>query len=185
MEEWANVEGEKLSGGARRLTAFCMAVVAPGKLVILDEPTNDVDPIRRRYLWQVIRKLTNDGTSVILVTHNVVEAEKAVDRVAILHKGRLLTQGTPSEVKSKVRNQMRLEMNLLKDFDEIDMPTWTISSNRKGARIIMTIDQEQVSSTINWVKDRVEKGFVMDYSLSPSTIEDVYIEITSGKVGMG
>nr|WP_144924899.1 ABC transporter ATP-binding protein [Paenibacillus bovis] len=185
MEEWANVEGEKLSGGARRLTAFCMAVVAPGKLVILDEPTNDVDPVRRRYLWQVIRKLTNDGTSVILVTHNVVEAEKAVDRVAILHKGRLLTQGTPSEVKSKVHDQMRLEMNLLKDFDEIDMPTWTISSNRKGARIIMTIDQEQVSSTIDWVKDRVEKGFVMDYSLSPSTIEDVYIELTSGKVGMG
>ncbi|MFP3491091.1 AAA family ATPase, partial [Staphylococcus sp. SIMBA_130] len=76
--------------------AFCMAVIAPGKLVILDEPTNDVDPVRRRYLWQVIRNLTNDGTSVILVTHNVLEAEKAVDRVAIINKGRILTQGTPS-----------------------------------------------------------------------------------------
>ncbi|MEH7239161.1 ABC transporter ATP-binding protein [Bacillus sp. JJ1562] len=181
MGEWANVEGEKLSGGARRLTAFCMAVIVPGKLVILDEPTNDVDPVRRRYLWQVIRELTNDGTSVILVTHNVIEAEKAVDRVAILHNGKLLTQGTPSEVKNLVHDQMRMEVNVLRDFDEIDLPSWMLSSNRKGSRLLFTIDQSNVSSTIDWVRDQVNKGLVMDYSLSPSTIEDVYIELTSGK----
>ncbi|MCG7345846.1 ABC transporter ATP-binding protein [Sporosarcina sp. ACRSL] len=184
MEEWANIEGEKLSGGARRLTTFCMAVIVPGKLVILDEPTNDVDPVRRRYLWQVIRELTNDGTSVILVTHNVVEAEKAVDRVAILHEGKLITQGTPSEVKSSVHNQMRMEVNLLKEFDEMEMPKWMLSSHRQGSRLLFAIDQSKVSSTIDWVRGQVEKGFVMDYTLSPSTIEDVYIELTSGKEAM-
>lgn len=182
MDEWANTEGEKLSGGARRLTAFCMAVIVPGKLVILDEPTNDVDPVRRRYLWQVIRELTNDGTSVILVTHNVLEAEKAVDRVAILHQGKLLTQGTPSEVKSSVSNQLRMEVSILKDFNEMNFPEWILSSHRKGSRVLFAIDQQEVPSTIEWVRDQMEKGLVMDYSLSPSTIEDVYIKLTSGSV---
>lgn len=184
MEEWANTEGEKLSGGARRLTSFCMAVIVPGTLVILDEPTNDVDPVRRRYLWEVIRNLTNDGTSVILVTHNVLEAEKAVDRVAILHEGKLLTQGTTSEVKSSVSNQLRMEISILKDANEIALPEWVVSSHRKGSRVLFAIDHQEVPSTIDWVREQMEKGSVMDYSLSPSTIEDVYIKLTSGGVAV-
>ncbi|MFD1362863.1 ABC transporter ATP-binding protein [Lentibacillus salinarum] len=181
MTEWANTVGEKLSGGFRRLTSFCMAVIAPGNLVILDEPTNDVDPVRRRYLWQVIRNLTNDGTSVILVTHNVVEAEKAVDRVAILHKGKFLAQGTPSEVKSSVSNQMRIELSVAKESAEIEIPGWALSSYQNGSRILFSMDPANVPATIDWAKNQVDKGFVMDYSLSPTTIEDAYITLTSGK----
>ncbi|MBP2080090.1 ABC transporter ATP-binding protein [Oceanobacillus polygoni] len=180
MGEWANKEGEKLSGGAKRLTAFCMAVIAPGKLVILDEPTNDVDPVRRRYLWQVIRNLTNDGTSVILVTHNVLEAEKAVDRVAIINKGRILTQGTPLEVKSSVSNQMRIELSLASELD-IEIPSWALSSYKNGSRLFFAIDPQEVTATIEWAKRQVDKGLIMDYSLSPATIEDAYIELTSKK----
>ncbi|RLL43892.1 ABC transporter ATP-binding protein [Oceanobacillus piezotolerans] len=181
MGEWANKEGEKLSGGAKRLTAFCMAVIAPGKLVILDEPTNDVDPVRRRYLWQVIRNLTNDGTSVILVTHNVLEAEKAVDRVAIINKGKILMQGTPSEVKSSVSNQMRMELSLASESD-FEIPSWALSSQKNGSRLIIAIDPQEVTSTIEWAKEHVDNGLIMDYSLSPATIEDAYIELTSKKV---
>lgn len=180
MGEWANKEGEKLSGGAKRLTAFCMAVIAPGKLVILDEPTNDVDPVRRRYLWQVIRNLTNDGTSVILVTHNVLEAEKAVDRVAIINKGKILTQGTPSEVKSSVSNQMRMELSLASESD-LQLPNWAITSHKNGSRLILAIDPQVVSSAIEWAKGQVNNGLIMDYTLSPTTIEDTYIELTSKK----
>lgn len=181
MAEWANKEGDKLSGGAKRLTAFCMAVIAPGKLVILDEPTNDVDPVRRRYLWDVIRNLTNDGTSVILVTHNVLEAEKTVDRVAILHNGKILTQGTPSGVKSSVSNQMRMELSLASEVD-IEIPSWALSSHKNGARFIFSLEPNEVSSAIKWAKSQVNSGLIMDYSLSPTTIEDAYIELTSKKV---
>ncbi|KRG15285.1 multidrug ABC transporter ATPase [Virgibacillus soli] len=181
MGNWANKEGDKLSGGAKRLTAFCMAVIAPGKLVILDEPTNDVDPVRRRYLWDVIRNLTNDGTSVILVTHNVLEAEKTVDRVAILHNGKILTQGTPSGVKSSVSNQMRMELSLASEVD-IEIPSWALSSHKNGARFIFSLEPNEVSSAIKWAKSQVNSGLIMDYSLSPTTIEDAYIELTSKKV---
>ncbi len=154
---------------------------APGKLVILDEPTNDVDPVRRRYLWDVIRNLTNDGTSVILVTHNVLEAEKTVDRVAILHNGKILTQGTPSGVKSSVSNQMRMELSLASEVD-IEIPSWALSSHKNGARFIFSLEPNEVSSAIKWAKSQVNSGLIMDYSLSPTTIEDAYIELTSKKV---
>jgi len=181
MGKWVNTEGMKLSGGARRLTAFCMAVIVPGKLVILDEPTNDVDPVRRRYLWDVIRGLTKDGTSVILVTHNVQEAEKAVDRVAILHQGRFLVQGTPAEVKQSVENLMRVEISAAGDPEAIGVPSWAVDSRRSGDRLLFSIDQSVVPLAVNWAREQAEAGAIIDYSLSPTTIEDVYVKLTSGK----
>ncbi|GEL76365.1 ABC transporter ATP-binding protein [Tenuibacillus multivorans] len=181
MVEWANTMGERLSGGVRRLTNFCMAVIAPGQLVILDEPTNDVDPVRRRYLWQVIRDLTNDGTSVILVTHNVMEAEKAVDRVAIMHQGKFLAQGTPSDVKSSVSNLMRIELLLVKESVDMEIPSWALSTYMNGSRLVFSINPATVLSTIEWAKAQMDQGFVIDYSLSPTTIEDAFIALTSKK----
>jgi ABC-2 type transport system ATP-binding protein len=63
-------------------------------VVILDEPTNDVDPLRRRLLWDQIRGLGEQGCAVFLVTHNVMEAERSVDRLAIIAAGRLIAEGT-------------------------------------------------------------------------------------------
>jgi ABC-2 type transport system ATP-binding protein len=97
---WEKVAAEKVSGGVARLTAFAMATVVPGRLVVLDEPTNDVDPVRRRLLWEEIRRVADAGSGVLLVTHNVREAESVVDRVTILHHGRVLVDSTPSELTS-------------------------------------------------------------------------------------
>ena len=97
---WANVTAEKVSGGVARLAAFAMAVIAPGYLVVLDEPTNDVDPVRRRLLWAQIRRVADDGHGVLLVTHNVREAETVVDRVTILDHGRVLADSTVADLCS-------------------------------------------------------------------------------------
>ena len=78
--EWLDVDAASLSGGVKRLVAFAMAAVWPGRVVMLDEPTNDVDPLRRRLLWQQVRRLADDGAAVLLVTHNVIEAERSVDQ---------------------------------------------------------------------------------------------------------
>lgn len=180
---WANTQGLKLSGGIRRLTAFCMAVVNPGKVVILDEPTNDVDPVRRRYLWSEIRRLTDVGTSVILVTHNVLEAEKAVDRVAILHKGKFLAQGSPSEIKRSMDNRLRIEVSLVKESEDYDTPNWAFSKYSSNGRMSFYMEQESVLKAIEWAKDQINKGRIIDYSLSPTSLEDVYVELTEDKGG--
>ncbi len=96
IEEWADAPAEQLSGGVRRLTAFGMAIVTPGRLVMLDEPTNDVDPVRRRLLWEQVGLLAAAGHAVVLVTHNVAEAEKIIDQAVVLDHGRVVAAGTPA-----------------------------------------------------------------------------------------
>lgn len=98
--EWADRVSQTLSGGVARLTAFAMAVVAPGNLVALDEPTNDVDPVRRQLLWRQVKEVADAGAAVLLVTHNVREAETAVDRLTILDHGRVIAEGSPAELLS-------------------------------------------------------------------------------------
>jgi ABC-2 type transport system ATP-binding protein len=101
LGQWADTVGERPSGGVRRLTAFGMAAAEPGRIVMLDEPTNDVDPVRRRLLWDQIRALGRAGSAVLLVTHNVLEAERSVERLAILHNGRILAEGTPAQLRER------------------------------------------------------------------------------------
>ncbi|MCI1746920.1 MAG: ABC transporter ATP-binding protein [Acidipropionibacterium sp.] len=98
LAPWARTKAEKVSGGVARLTAFAMCAVVPGRLVILDEPTNDVDPVRRRLLWTQIRRLADDGAAVLLVTHNVAEAASIIDRLVVLDRGRVIAAGTPAGV---------------------------------------------------------------------------------------
>ena len=100
--EWADKQ-IPLSGGVGRLTSFCMAAVAPGRICVLDEPTNDVDPLRRKLLWEQVRFLAEAGSAVLLVTHNVLEAERSVDRLGIMSGGRLVAQGTPDSLKARCR----------------------------------------------------------------------------------
>ena len=75
-----NKTGEKLSGGLKRLTSFAMAVISPPKIILLDELTNDVDPIRRHKLWSYLKELASKGHIVVIVTHNILEVEKYADK---------------------------------------------------------------------------------------------------------
>ena len=124
MEEWAAKSAETFSGGMRRLVAFCMAAVAPGRIVILDEPTNDIDPLRRRLLWQEVRTLVATGSAVLLVTHNVLEAERAVDRLAIIDKGKVVSMGTPAALKGNGGLNMRFELTLEPRADVPNTPEY-------------------------------------------------------------
>src|SRR5690625_7590462 len=89
-----------------------MAVIVPGKLVILDEPTNDVDPIRRKLLWDQVNELANNGITVLLITHNVLEAEKSVDRLALIHNGKIVKLGTPAQLNSDFKERLRLQLSI-------------------------------------------------------------------------
>jgi ABC-2 type transport system ATP-binding protein len=124
LGEWVATPGEKLSGGVRRLVAFCMAAAAPAALVMLDEPTNDVDPLRRRLLWRRIRRLADEGVAVLLVTHNVIEAERSVDRLVVLDGGRVVASGTPGALKAAKADRLRMEVVVEPGAEQPRGPRW-------------------------------------------------------------
>ena len=179
LGEWRNTLGTRLSGGVKRLIGFCMATISPGHLVILDEPTNDVDPLRRRLLWDQIRALGAHGCSVLLVTHNVLEAERAVDRLALIANGRLVAEGTPSSLKAADRNQMRLQVMLAPGAETPPPPAWSGATVRVGNNLVTTVAERDASSGIAWAAGLIDTGVAEEYALAATSLEDAYIRLTS------
>jgi len=179
LGEWKNALGHSLSGGVRRLGGFCMPLARPGRVVILDEPTNDVDPLRRRLLWEEIRALGAHGCAVLLVTHNVLEAEKSVDRLAVIHKGRLVAEGTPSSMKAADRSQLRLQLMLTPGTTTPDLPPWAGPPVRVGNNLVTTIAETDASTAITWAAQMTNAGVAEEYALAAMTLEDAYIRLTS------
>jgi len=176
LEEWERTVGLRLSGGVSRLVGFVMAAVEPGRLVILDEPTNDVDPLRRRLLWKEIRRLGEDA-GVLLVTHNVTEAERAVDRLAVVDGGRILAQGTPSALKAEDRGRLRVELNLPPGEPDPELPPFLTRHARVGRRLVLGVAEEDAAQALHWSQARLADGVAEEYSLAAASLEDVYLRL--------
>lgn len=181
LDQRALPEGTGLSGGVRRLTSFAMAAVAPTPLVILDEPTNDVDPARRRRLWQLVRDLADQGAGVLLVTHNVVEAERVVDQLVVLDRGRVVASGSPAEVRGADDTLLRLELSLPPNTDDTDglvPPLPVLRRARTGRRLLLSVPAVQANAAIGWASTTREQGLIEAFALTPTSLEDVYLAIT-------
>ncbi|QQO77232.1 ABC transporter ATP-binding protein [Actinomyces sp. HMT897] len=184
-------EGGGLSGGIRRLVGFAMAAVAPTPLLVLDEPTNDVDAARRRLLWDAVRRRADAGAGVLLVTHNVVEAESIIDELVILDHGRVVASGSPARLRGEATG-LRLELHLAPGSADPTslgetaaapatppVPTTPLRTVRAGRRILLTIVPDAAAACVTWATALREEGVIETYAISPATLEDAYLALTS------
>jgi ABC-2 type transport system ATP-binding protein len=178
ISEWKDTLGTKLSGGVRRLVGFIMVTVVPGQVVILDEPTNDVDPLRRRLLWEQVRLLGEMGAAVFLVTHNVLEAEKSVDRLAVIANGEILAEGTPSSFKVADRGKLRLQLMLAPGHPTPELPPLVLQHSRVGNVLMSVIEEDRAGDGISWAQRMLGDGVAEEYALGATTLEDAYIRLT-------
>jgi len=181
LGEWLDVDASRLSGGVKRLVAFAMAAVAPGRVVMLDEPTNDVDPVRRRLLWRQVRTLADHGAAVLLVTHNVIEAERSVDRLAILDDGRVIAEGTPAELKAGLGAALRLELVVDPSTAMPPESPFGGSAVLVGNRLMIGVPSDGAGQAVAWAEELQRAGSVEEYTLGPATLEDVYVALVGGK----
>ncbi|TDE99041.1 ABC transporter ATP-binding protein [Occultella glacieicola] len=189
ITEWidrrALPENRGLSGGIRRLTAFAMAIVAPTPLVILDEPTNDIDASRRRLLWQAVRARADAGSGVLLVTHNVAEAERIVDDLIVLNHGRVAATGSPARLRGATGTDLRLELQFPPDAADVGAPDGARvpfavrRTVRVGRRVLHTIGTEEAAAAVTWAAALRERGRVDGYAVGPVTLEDAYLSLTA------
>ena len=180
LGEWLDIDAARLSGGLKRLVAFAMAAVSPGRVVMLDEPTNDVDPVRRRLLWRQVRTLADHGAAVLLVTHNVIEAERSVDRLAILDGGRVIAEGTPAELKGRLGAALRLELVLSSDSVDLPVSPFPGSSVSVGNRLMVGIPMDGAGQAVAWAESLQRAGAIEEFTLGPATLEDVYVALVGG-----
>ncbi|MBC9730362.1 ABC transporter ATP-binding protein [Streptomyces sp. TRM68367] len=110
LAEKAGVRVKQLSGGERRRLDLALALLGEPEVLFLDEPTTGLDAEGRRDTWDLVRALRDGGTTVLLTTHYLEEAESLADRLAILHEGRIAATGTPGEVTATQPSRISFEL---------------------------------------------------------------------------
>jgi ABC-2 type transport system ATP-binding protein len=98
LTEKSDALGRTLSGGQRRRLDVALGIIGNPELLFLDEPTTGFDPEARRAFWQLIRKLRDEGATILLTTHYLDEAEALADRVAVINRGRIIEISTPDQL---------------------------------------------------------------------------------------
>ncbi|MEV5547990.1 ABC transporter ATP-binding protein [Streptomyces sp. NPDC052309] len=110
LESKAGVRVKQLSGGQRRRLDLALALLGDPEVLFLDEPTTGLDAEGRRDTWELVSTLRDAGTTVLLTTHYLEEAEQLADRLAIMHDGRIATTGTPAEVTATQPSRITFEL---------------------------------------------------------------------------
>jgi ABC-type multidrug transport system ATPase subunit len=176
----------KLSGGERRLVQLAMSLAARLPVLILDEPTADIAVDLRHRIWDLIAARCKAGSTIILVTHDVAEAEHALSRVAILDSGRVVAEGTPASLKAGLAHRTRLEIVLAESSAAL---AGTIASDVAGeARVrdrhvsIWVAADEAIRSLEKLVASHGADAFE-DLRLITPTLEDVYLEVGGRSIG--
>ena len=124
LSELMDRRSNELSGGQLQRVMFALAMAGDPELLFLDEPSAGLDLDSRRRLWAAIRELTAGGRTVLLTTHYLEEAAALADRVAVIHRGRLIAEGTPAELESRVSGKLvrcktTIEPDALRSMDGI------------------------------------------------------------------
>ena len=154
-----------------------MIRVVPGRLVILDEPTNDVDPVRRRLLWDQIRLLAEAGAAVLLVTHNVREAERAADRLTVLDHGHVIAEGTPAALVAGHGSSFVLAVSRTPGR-RIEPPAGMSLTQHDAVRASVAVDSHCTTQAVEWAAHALKDGVIERYELAPISLEDVYVHLT-------
>lgn len=175
----------KLSGGMKRRLNLAMAVVHQPEIVLLDEPSEGLDPQSRRVLWNYIRSLRDEeGKTVILTTHLMDEADRLSDRIAIIDHGKLLKLDTPTNLKKEIGEGDVVEMKL--SHPEKNHEVATLLSAMEDVHSAVEVDGTlnvramDAVGKLPKIIDAVEKTgcHVLDLSVRQNTLEDVFIDLT-------
>jgi ABC-2 type transport system ATP-binding protein len=169
----------RLSGGQRRLVQIGMGLAGRLPVLILDEPTADIDPALRRRIWDLISARVGAGAAVILVTHDVAEAEHALNRVAIIDRGRVVVAGTPAELKADLAHRTRIEL-VVSETASLDARTLAAEiggeTRIRGRHVSAWVPADLALRTLEKVMSSAGPESFEDVRMITPSLEDVYLE---------
>ncbi len=170
LEDLRGHDSSRLSGGQRRLLRLAVATAGDRKILALDEPTNDLDPQKRRLVWDLLRRLKEErGATIVFITHDALEAEKIIERVGIMHRGELLVTGAPHELKRNLRHSVRLEI-AFEPGQAQPLPDALAPRKLTETRWQLYLERHELGD----VMDTLDIDRLVDLKLSSATLEDLY-----------
>ncbi|MET3507887.1 ATP-binding cassette domain-containing protein [Halalkalibacter oceani] len=187
LTEAARRQVKNYSGGMRRRIDIAASIVVTPDLLFLDEPTTGLDPRSRNQVWDIVRALTQVGTTVLLTTQYLEEADQLADRIAVINKGKIIAEGTSGELKASVGSGT-LHVRLL-DSSERDRAT-AILEKRLGTTLHETADAsallaqlDEPSLAAEALNDLIRENIgVSDFSLGQPSLDEVFLTLTGESV---
>jgi ABC-2 type transport system ATP-binding protein len=175
LTEKADAKVKTLSGGQQRRLDVGLGIVGKPALLILDEPTTGLDPGGRRTSWELVRTLAAEGTTVLLTTHYMEEAEALADQVAIIAGGKIVADGPPASLGGRDRGQATIRFQLPADVAPADLPV-TVSGDGRPAEVRTDREVEVLYELTKWALEREVR--ITGLTVSRRTLEDTYLQLT-------
>ena len=176
LSDKADARVKTLSGGQQRRLDVALGIIGAPELLFLDEPTTGFDPSARRGAWELVEKLRGEGTTIILTTHYMDEAQHLADRVVVMNNGGIVASGTPDTIGGRSKAAVRIRFAVPDGAPAA--PPLAADRDGHGSFLIETSDEVRVLHTLtSWA---LESGVeLVGLTVDRPSLEDVYLELTS------
>ncbi|MFF3397238.1 ABC transporter ATP-binding protein [Streptomyces sp. NPDC002659] len=181
LGERSGVRVKQLSGGERRRLDLALALLGRPEVLFLDEPTTGLDAEGRHDTWELVRALRDGGTTVLLTTHYLEEAESLADRLAIMHRGRIVSTGTPAEVTAA--RPARIRFVLPEGVAAGRLPL-SLRAAADGRRIEIRTHrlQQALGELLQWARESDVRLEALD--ARSATLEETFLDIAQRQEGL-
>lgn len=183
-----NTLAKNLSGGMQRRLDMACALIHDPKILILDEPTADLDPLLRNHIWRLVRKINKRGTTILLSSHHLSELETLCSRIAILKEGKVLAVGTPNEIKDRFSKQEEIHLETfpgnyyqISDFKDKDVLREISRMEDKGTKLVIYTSKPEIVLGELIKKLDQHKETIVDLKVTKPTLDEIFIMITESE----
>ncbi|UCE90991.1 MAG: ABC transporter ATP-binding protein [Methanobacteriota archaeon] len=184
LSERKSLLSKKLSGGEKRKLGIALSLINEPELLFLDEPTTGLDPKARRDLWRLIEEIKREGTTVFLTTHYLDEAEKLSDDVAVMHRGKIIARGSPSELVSRYGKTTVVVLEGVGKDGLREITRRGIEASESDGDVTVPVSSPSEMRTIFAKLSSIELP-VKDMYTRRQTLEDVFLSLVGTKMDEG
>ena len=184
---------KNFSGGMQRRLNLAMALIFEPEILFLDEPTAGLDPQARRLVWDYINELKKKNMTIILMTHDMIEADALSDRIAIIDHGKIIATGTPNELKEKYGSDNTLEISFTnqehlelvrRNIKDLPYVSNSIETNTNGNKTLLVSFKGGLKNFVDIIQRGFEKNNedVEDIRFRQNSLEDVFLNLTGRRL---
>ncbi len=176
LDKQANSYSRNLSGGMKRRLLIAKAMVHQPPILVLDEPTAGVDVELRKNLWQNVKKLNDEGVTIILTTHYLFEAQEMCDRIAIINKGKLVALDTTQKLLDRISSK-KIIFSVIKHNPNLILKFEGVKFIENQNKIIASFEKKtiKINELINYLNEKMR---IIDISSDEGDLEDVFVKLT-------
>lgn len=178
-DKWKN-QAKELSGGQRQRLSIAVALVNDPLVIFLDEPTTGLDPQARRHLWDLVREIQKSGTTVILTTHYMEEAEVLCDRIAIMDSAKIIAQETPQGLLKLIEQKATIQFQVKGEVSVDDLKGLAQVTSAQQIKDSVTLHTSHVQDSLKALidYDRQHPVHFTDLQVHEANLEDVFLTLT-------